>query len=179
MTVKFPLLKVANDTFNLFLDSKATAQVNWCSSVVPFCSAKHIYKGKINSLRSPLYISFTFLVVCAPVGAHHQPFTCFASHTLSFLTRSYSIPPNPNKVFVKLTAFLIGGLSLLIFCARLLVASGWSGCHVFCSFPCAFSSFIFLIHASFVQFSRFQHHTQEQIQSLIFTLFNAIFFAIR
>ena len=49
----------------------------------------------MNSLRSPLHIPFTYQFVCAPVGAHSLPFTCFASHTLSFLTRSYFIPPNP------------------------------------------------------------------------------------
>ena len=49
----------------------------------------------MHSLRSPLHIPFTYQFVCAPVGAHSLPFTCFASHTLSFLTRSYFIPPNP------------------------------------------------------------------------------------
>ncbi len=49
----------------------------------------------MNSLRSPLHIPFTYQFVCAPVGAHSLPFTCFASHTLSILTRSYFIPPNP------------------------------------------------------------------------------------
>jgi len=37
-------------------------------------------------------------------------------HTLlSILTCSYFIPPNPNKVFAKLTIVFIGGLSLHVF----------------------------------------------------------------
>src|SRR5690606_39119427 len=72
----------------------------------------------MHSLRSPLHIPFTYQFVCAPVGAHSLPFTCFASHTLSFLTRSYFIPPNPSKVFALLTIiFNWGSAAAYSFCS--------------------------------------------------------------
>lgn len=115
----------------------------------------------MNSLRSPLHIPFTYQVPCAPVGARHLPFTCFASHatllphpwllhppkrcarrTQSSARWSFAEPQptlrtaNPNKVFAPLTTFLIGGLPPLVNCASLRVAAGWSGCHDFCNPIC-------------------------------------------
>src|SRR5690606_11894973 len=69
--------------------------VNYIYNLSKFPATFNICKGKMHSLRSPLHIPFTYQFVCAPVGAHSLPFTCFASHTLSLLTRSYFIPPNP------------------------------------------------------------------------------------
>jgi len=69
----------------------------------------------MHSLRSPLHIPFTYQYVCAPVGAHSLRFTCFASHTLSILTCSISIPPKTPLWCSLNSQVLIGELRQQLF----------------------------------------------------------------
>ena len=68
------------------------------------------------SLRSPLHIPFTYQVVCAPVGAHHLPFTCFASHTTLNPHLQLFHPPKP-LLWCSLNShsFLLGVCRCLLF----------------------------------------------------------------
>ena len=97
----------------------------------------------MNSLRSPLHIPFTYQFVCAPVGAHSLPFTCFASHTLSFLTRSYSIPPNPfYGVRYTHIQFYWGSAAAYCFCSPA-GRCGLIGLSCFLQFPLCLQSLRF------------------------------------
>ena len=94
----------------------------------------------MNSLRSPLHIPFTYQFVCAPVGAHSLPFTCFASHTLSFLTRSYFIPPNPfYGVRYTHNIFYWGSAAAYCFCSPA-GRCGLIGLSCFLQFPMCLQS---------------------------------------
>src|SRR5690606_38669380 len=70
----------------------------------------------MNSLRSPLHIPFTYQFVCAPVGAHSLPFTCFASHH-SLLPHSQLFhPPKPLlRCSLHSQYFLLGVCRCLLF----------------------------------------------------------------
>jgi len=69
----------------------------------------------MHSLRSPLHIPFTYQVSCAPVGARHLPFTCFASHSL--LPHSQLLhPPKPHlRCSLNSQSFLLGVCRCLLF----------------------------------------------------------------
>ena len=97
----------------------------------------------MHSLRSPLHIPFTYQVSCAPVGARHLPFTCFASHTLSLLTRSYFIPPNPFQgVRYTHNIFYWGSVAAYCFCSPA-GRCGLIGLSCFLLFPMCFQSLRF------------------------------------
>lgn len=118
----------------------------------------------MNSLRSPLQIAFTCQVSCAPVGARYLPFTCFASHTLSFLTRSYFIPPIPLKGVRFAHNILHWGSAAAKLFLRACGSLRANRAVMLFAFPlCAYSSFISVLRSSLLQFSHFRHPTQEYI----------------
>ena len=65
-----------------------------------------------------MHIAFTYQVVCAPVGAHHLPFTCFATHTSLHPHLQLLHPPKPQQG-VRCTHFNVklGVCRYMCFCS--------------------------------------------------------------